>query len=369
MKRAGLVTFSIALSLVNDEPPKEIRIFKAGINDSRKGPALFDDEAARLVMAAYKQHGADLMFDLEHLSLDDTAPNYDPDARGWSNLELRAAKKPVPGAQYDLFGTAVRWTEDGDQRLRKKTQRYISPAFVVDTKSRRVVELVNVAITALPATDKLTPLVAARRNGLEKRMKTNPKLLAALGLEPDADEKAVADAMAEAMKDPAQLAALMSAVLDADDGGDAGATVAAKDEPGANDKTAVALKKASRSSALEDDLATELVALRREVDEGKTLSLIAANRNKIGTPALEKWALKQSPAALSEWLNAAPVVAAPVKVGEKKNEGAKTEEVQLSRADLALIKQSGADPVAYLKHKRELATARAERLAAHTEEV
>lgn len=141
-------------SVLSDEPPEEFRIFRAGVNDSTKGPVLFDEQAAASVMAAWKKWGVDLMIDLEHQALDaDERARADaPDARGWFRLEVR---------EGELWAVGVRWTPDGARRLREKTQRYISPAFHVDDDDR-VTELVNVALVAMPATHHAAPLVASR---------------------------------------------------------------------------------------------------------------------------------------------------------------------------------------------------------------
>lgn len=139
-----------------DALPAEFRLFVAGPNVTANGTYLFDEKAAQLVMAAYAAHGVDKMIDLEHLSLDDQAPNYDPDARGWFKLELRD--------DGSLWAVDVRWTDDGASRLTEKRQRYISPAFAYD-KQGRVTEIVNVAITALPATHGTPALVAASVRG------------------------------------------------------------------------------------------------------------------------------------------------------------------------------------------------------------
>lgn len=148
---------------VGDEPPTEIRVFAEGWNDTTKGRFLFDGEAAQSVMAAYQEHGTDVMFDLEHLSLESPqeSRNFDPDARAWARLEMRDG---------ELWAVGIRWTPDGDRRLRERTQRYISPAFDVDGSTKRIVSLVNVAITSLPATHGLQPLVAAT-----ERMQMDPK--------------------------------------------------------------------------------------------------------------------------------------------------------------------------------------------------
>src|SRR5688572_5109999 len=67
----------------------EFLIFKPGVNKTLKGDFLFDSIAAASVMAAFETHGADVMIDLEHLSLDTESPAFDPDARGWCKLAVK----------------------------------------------------------------------------------------------------------------------------------------------------------------------------------------------------------------------------------------------------------------------------------------
>jgi len=156
---------SIEIELGPDgEPPAEFRLFKAGINSTRNGPYLFDAEAARLTMAAFAEHGTDVMIDLEHLAVapgevTGDARNFDPDARGWAKLALRNG---------ELWAVSVSWTPDGVRRLKERTQRYVSPAFDVDGEDR-VISIHNIALTATPATDDAFPLVA--RQTIGKTMK------------------------------------------------------------------------------------------------------------------------------------------------------------------------------------------------------
>lgn len=151
-----LATLSVAVALGDDgAPPGEFLIFKPGLNTSLNGDFLFDEQAARDVMVAWESHGVDKMVDLEHLSLDDKAPNYDPDARAWCKLELRDGY---------LYGVSASWTPDGVRRLREKTQRYLSPTFPFDKNTKRVKWLHNIALTAQPALDGIPALVAARAN-------------------------------------------------------------------------------------------------------------------------------------------------------------------------------------------------------------
>jgi phage I-like protein len=152
-------------------PPGEFRLFPAGWFSTTKGDFLFDDEARASVLAQFQAHGVDLMIDLEHLSLDPESRSFDPDARGWARVEERGG---------ELWAVAVKWTEDGAQRLRDKRQRYVSPTFEVDRETRRVLRLVNVAITGLPATHKIAPLVAAAERGTVEDLQ---KIAEALGCE------------------------------------------------------------------------------------------------------------------------------------------------------------------------------------------
>lgn len=149
--------------------PTEFRIFRAGENTSTKGTVLFNEEAAAAVMAAYEKHGAELPLDLEHLSTDPEARNFNSDAMAWFRLELRRDER---GAS-ELWAVDVRWTDEGARRLRGRLQRYISPAFWTNKKGV-VVEVLNVALTSLPASDGLQPLIAASRTGSGAKRRNAP---------------------------------------------------------------------------------------------------------------------------------------------------------------------------------------------------
>ncbi len=136
-----------------DVPPSEFRIFTAGTVDTVKGQFLFDENSAVSVMAEYEAHGIDIAVDYDHAMLNDRAidPAQAGKAAGWFNLEVRGG---------ELWAVNVRWTEPAAAALSRKEWRYMSPAFEVDAEGR-VTSLLNVAITNLPATRKLQPLMAA----------------------------------------------------------------------------------------------------------------------------------------------------------------------------------------------------------------
>ncbi len=150
----GRAVASLAVTLGKDgAPPTEFRLFKAGWNDTEKGPFLYDAEAEALTLEAYKTWGVEIAIDLEHQMLEEDTPPEPTakDARGWLQLEPRDG---------ELWAVNVSWTPDGDQRLRERRQRYVSPAFTYD-EELRVTSLYNVAITATPATRGATALMAA----------------------------------------------------------------------------------------------------------------------------------------------------------------------------------------------------------------
>lgn len=152
MVRARVTALSIAIA--GDAPPSEFRIFAAGANETVKGTFVFDEAAAKSVMAEYEAHGIDLPLDYDHAMLG-TDRSVDPalsgKAAGWFELEVRNG---------ELWAVNVRWTPPAAEALQRKEWRFMSPAFQAD-ESGRVMSLLNVAITNLPATRRLEPLMAA----------------------------------------------------------------------------------------------------------------------------------------------------------------------------------------------------------------
>ncbi len=200
---------AIALSIVvsGDEPPSEFRIFTAGKVETTKGTFLFDEVAAVSVLAEYEAHGAELMVDYDHASLASISldPAQSGKAAGWFGLEVRAG---------ELWAVNVRWTEHAASALRAKEWRYMSPAFSTDQEGR-VTSLLNVALTNLPATRQLEPLMAA--SSKEKTM-----------LGSDAVKKAL-----EAIKngDAEAAMALLEEMIASAAGGEPDAPEAAGDKP------------------------------------------------------------------------------------------------------------------------------------------
>lgn len=165
-------TLSGTLELLGDQLPTEFLIFKPGVNATRKGDFLFDQRAARAVMAEYQKGGVQLCLDLEHDSLDPErrkARADASDAMGWYDLALKS--------DGSLWAVNVAWSSEGERRLRGKLQRYTSPAyFVTESKdAERPRRLINVALCAMPATLDNEPLVAASDLGLPAHVLAHAK--------------------------------------------------------------------------------------------------------------------------------------------------------------------------------------------------
>jgi phage I-like protein len=145
-------------------PPTEFRIFKKGWNATSKGKFLFDDEAAKAVLKDYQEQGNELCLDYDHKAVDPDARAGDGRAAGWFHLEVR---------DDGLWAVNVRWTPPAREALANREWRYFSPAFMADAKTKRVVALINVALTNIPATKHMQPLVAAKKE--DAPMKTAKK--------------------------------------------------------------------------------------------------------------------------------------------------------------------------------------------------
>lgn len=144
----------LSIDVGGDALPTEKRVFAAGMNDTQKGPVLFDADAAKAVLAAYSKHGVDLPVDYDHAMTAEGSRHEDRKAAAWFDLEVRDG---------ELWMCNIRWTPAAAKGVTDKEWRYFSPAVVVNTKTRRAVELVNVALTNTPATIAAEPLTLSDR--------------------------------------------------------------------------------------------------------------------------------------------------------------------------------------------------------------
>jgi len=141
-------------------PPKEMRLLVAGVNRTQKGDFLFDEQAAADVMAAWAENGVDLTFDYEHQALAEPPVEAPASCYRW-----------VPDVRNgELWATGMCWTTKADGYIPAKEYRYWSPALLFDRETGRVKAILNCALTNLPATKGIDPLVAASATAKENDM-------------------------------------------------------------------------------------------------------------------------------------------------------------------------------------------------------
>jgi len=152
---------------------------------------------ASQVIAAANARTNDFMFDYEHQTAHKEENGQPNPAAGWfKQLEF--------DPQAGLFATDVRWTDRAQQMIEAKEYRYVSALFLYDLQGN-IVQLINAALTNTPALDGMDDLLAAASLLYlpeEKTMDENLRLAlcSMLGLATDADEAAIAVALATAQE-------------------------------------------------------------------------------------------------------------------------------------------------------------------------
>lgn len=297
--------FAVAIkSGADGEPPKEFRLLAKGINPTLKGDILFDDQAAKLVPAAYAEHGVGLFFDYEHKSVRETLAVDGGKAAGWFKPDVR---------EGELWATEIDWTPAGDSAIRNKEYRYFSPVILRDLKNGRAHKLVNVALTNLPAMKNLRALVASE-------LPITPEKT----MEPSETEVALFAAL--------QTDSLSKAL---------GVIAALREEAGKVTTLSV------RVAELEKQIAT------RDVDK---LLLDAKEAGKVSEAELPK--LREQGVKDVEWLSGYLAVKTPAPAAtpeHKEPNGEPSGGDKLTKLELRAIELSGVTTEEFLKEKTRLA--------------
>lgn len=155
------------------EPPKELCIWKFGNVNTVKGTFVFSKDDAKEVMSRYNERNADLCFDYDHAAIRKDKSDGDGRAAAWFKLKL---------ASDGLYATDIKWTEAALNGIKAKEWRYWSPAFLHD-EGGHIRQLINIALTNIPATHNLEPLVAASyaKLGVEGKSMENEEAGGGLG--------------------------------------------------------------------------------------------------------------------------------------------------------------------------------------------
>lgn len=294
-------------------PPTEFRLFENGVTKTLKGDFTCNAGACLQVLEAMRKQGRDkLPIDYNHGQV------------AWMGGEGKAAGWFVPASRNgELWATEVEWTPAGAQSLLDREYRLYSPAFITDDKGN-VKELINVALTNLPATLNQTPLAAgAFAAGEESKDMTLEQLLAAFGA---ADAVALSATFVGLQTKNAALVAANAAL------------------------TGEATTRATELEAAK----TQVVALTAKAN-GASRDALIATLSAAGKlpPALHPWAATQTLSQLEAYGAVAPVTAS---VASPSVQTPTTPVTVLSADELKVCNQMQIDPAEYLKTKIELST-------------
>lgn len=266
----------LTLELPQGAPPGEFRIFPFGQVETTKGVFLFDREAAASVLERWREYGNRLSIDYEHQALEPVTNGPVP-AAGWFDLEIR---------EDGLWATNVEWTERAQALLAGREYRYFSPAFYTDEKGR-IVELINLALTNIPATKRMQPLVA--RNDDDQRRYKMTEIVRQLGLRETANEAEAVAALTRLTALERQITALTGR---------------------ANSEEALAVVQGWRQASEElPRLQERLSVMEQERQQERRNALLERGKREGKlTPAMLSWAEQQGPEALEAFLSVAPRV-------------------------------------------------------------
>lgn len=293
--------------------PAYIQILPTGAitpNDGR-GPWNMDNPQAVIDATKSRLGGLELMVDYNHQS-EHSARNGQPaPAAGWiSELEARPE---------GIFGK-VKWTERGENAVKSREFRYISPVFNHDAKGR-IKSIVSCALTNTPALEMQALCEAETNNPTEERSMDSKLVAQALGLSEKTTEAEIITACAEARK----------------------AQCEAQKEPDPAKYVPIDAHNA---------VMAELAKLKKEQCEAKAAALVsdAKAKGKLA-PAMENWAksyAQSDPGGFKAWLEAAPELGLDKEVVQGKPEPDAKRQT-LSDEERVVCQAMGIDEKAFLE--------------------
>jgi len=140
---------ALILKEISSDAPREFQLLPQGeIDIEGEGPALIDEESARLILQYQARRGNDMVIDYEHQSLGDgEAP-----AAGWIKKMINKGK--------DGIWVVVDWTKRASEYIANREYRFFSPVILVRPSDKRIVAVMNVALTNFPKINNLRPIIS-----------------------------------------------------------------------------------------------------------------------------------------------------------------------------------------------------------------
>lgn len=298
-------TIALAIELsVENGPPKEFCLFKAGTNRTLKGDFVYSERSREACAEFASGRGAvQSVIDYEHASI--SAKNA-PDpaeagkAAGWFTVEARPE---------GVFAVNVTWTKRAQAALSAREFRYFSPVAFFDAKTREITAIVNAALTNNPATLDQEPLVAsAGASACTPKEPAMKSLLALLSLPLDASEQQAIAALERLKKEAIDTSTAMLAITGKATLAEAVGTMSAWKEAAMKVEALTAKLAEFEVSSKAKDIDT---VVQGAIDAKKFTPAQKAFLRKIGERDL---------AELRAFVEASPVMAVGVPRGEPRSE-------------------------------------------------
>lgn len=135
---------------IGGAPPEKVLIFPAGRWVLADGELVTDAESFRSIVANFSSHGVFVVFDYEHMTLDEyRKPGELPIAAGF----ITALEVTSEG----LVGSVI-WTEKAAAHIAAGEYLYHSPVAIYDKATSRVLALHSCALTNTPRTSNQKPI-------------------------------------------------------------------------------------------------------------------------------------------------------------------------------------------------------------------
>lgn len=147
--------------VMGKKPPSRILAFRWGVNDTKKGPFYLTEESAKSIIENFEKNKNPIVFDLEHLSLDEDAPLEDKRALAYGpRLELD---------ETGLWVTDVAYTDEGYELIEAGKWGFTSPVFLPNLFNE-IKSLTGMGFTNHPATRGARPLLLSTGDAMNEQM-------------------------------------------------------------------------------------------------------------------------------------------------------------------------------------------------------
>ena len=312
--------------------PELIQLIPHGSHHTDKGSFTLDEAGLREVMDVFNGRKNQMAIDYEHQSL----TGAEAPAAGWIE---RLVDRGVQGLWAE-----VRWTERAREYLRGREYRYLSPVFLKEAASGRVMRLLGAGLTNRPAIDGMEPVVNSEGfpPGKNKEVEKMKKLLVALGLDVEATEGQAIEAV-NTLKSEAE-ASVAKDVLDALE----------LEEGSTHSEVLGTVMAFKRGHELAGELKGQVEELSRKLQHSEADDLVAAamREGKL-TPAQEGWAREfagRDPEGFATFAAKAPSVVPFGQMEAVRSSGAMAETAGLDQMQRIVNSLTGVSDELFRKH-------------------